>query len=197
MGNRVMIPNQPHTPYGMIEKSARDSAPLRHPYWLYSTPEVETMCRTSHVLVYLQPGQPVKFSPTPTCAADICGVTSAWYNYLTHRVRLNRRSPGRASTRTRLLTPTSERTLRQMSANSAILPESHTDDPQPDFDAPRLIQRIDALAYSLPMITPSGERCFVTLVGSYAAWGETMTALVNAGYTQAEPSAWQEGSASS
>lgn len=74
------------------------------------------------------------------------------------------------------------------------LPDNSIDDPQPDFP-PRLIERADALCYSLPMLAPDGSRCHVVLVGSFAAWCALMTALVRAGYTQAEPQAWQEGGA--
>jgi hypothetical protein len=62
------------------------------------------------------------------------------------------------------------------------------DAPPPDFDARdgRLIRRVDALAYSLPMLAPDGSRCMVTLVGSFAAWCACVTALVSAGFVQAE-----------
>ena len=75
------------------------------------------------------------------------------------------------------------------------LPDNLTDDPPPEFAARdgRLIRRADALAYSLPMLAPDGSRCFITLVGSFAAWGTLMTALVSAGFVQAQPG---EGSAS-
>lgn len=65
------------------------------------------------------------------------------------------------------------------------------DDPTPDFE-PRYI--LDAAP--LPMLTPSGERCYVTLVGSFAAWGETMTTLVRDGWDYAPPVAWTDGGAS-
>lgn len=73
------------------------------------------------------------------------------------------------------------------------LPDNRID-ASADFP-PRLIQRVDALSYSLPMLAPDGSRCHVVLVGSFAAWCALMTALVRAGYTQAEPQAWQEGGA--
>jgi len=79
------------------------------------------------------------------------------------------------------------------------LPDNLTAAPPPDFDAPggRLIQRVDALAYALPMLAPDGSRCFITLVGSFAAWCALMTALVCAGFVQAQPGVWtDEGSAS-
>lgn len=69
------------------------------------------------------------------------------------------------------------------------------DDPQPDFP-PRLIQRVDALSYTLPMTAPDGSRCMVTLTGDFAAWGACMSALVGAGFGYAEPSAWAKGGAS-
>ena len=74
------------------------------------------------------------------------------------------------------------------------IPESDPD-AVPDFDTPRLIQRVDALSYMLPMIAPDGSRCMVTLTGDFAAWGACMTALVSAGFSQAEPSAWAKGGA--
>lgn len=43
------------------------------------------------------------------------------------------------------------------------------------------------------MLAPDGSRCHVVMVGSFAAWGETMRALVREGFTQAEPSAWKGG----
>ena len=75
------------------------------------------------------------------------------------------------------------------------LPDNPIDDPQPNFDAPRLIERADALCYSLPMLAPDGSRCHVVLVGSFAAWGALMTALVRAGFAHAEPGAWAKGGA--
>ena len=112
------------------------------------------------------------------------------YNTHTSRVRQKRRNPDRASTRAGLLTPTSERTLRIMSATSPILPEPHTD-ATPEFDTPRLIQRVDALSYSLPMLAPDGARCMVTLTGDFAAWGAVMRALVREGFDYAPPTGWQ------
>lgn len=79
---------------------------------------------------------------------------------------------------------------------SPILPTQIESDKQPDFP-PRLIQRADALCYSLPMLAPDGSRCHVVVVGSFAAWGETMTALVREGFVaqdepgrKFEPGAW-------
>lgn len=68
---------------------------------------------------------------------------------------------------------------------------TESQDASADFP-PRLIQRVDALSYSLPMIAPDGSRCHVVLVGDFAAWGALMMALVRAGFIQAVPSAWQE-----
>lgn len=74
-------------------------------------------------------------------------------------------------------------------ANHTISPDNRIDDPPAD-SPPRLIQRVDALSYTLPMIAPSGSRCMVVLVGDFAAWGACMSALVREGFEQAEPSAW-------
>ena len=80
------------------------------------------------------------------------------------------------------------------------IPQS--DDLPADFP-PRIIQRVDALSYMLPMTAPDGSRCMVVLTGSFAAWGACMSALVGADFVQAEPerwnkpSAWAKGGASS
>ena len=81
--------------------------------------------------------------------------------------------------------------------NNSSIPQNKfqsNDDPQPDFP-PKLIQRVDALSYMLPMTAPDGSRCMVVLTGSFAAWGACMSALVGADFVQAEPSAWAKGGA--
>ena len=83
--------------------------------------------------------------------------------------------------------------------NNSILPQNESQpirESTPDFP-PRLIQRVDALSYMLPMTAPDGSRCMVVLTGSFAAWGACMSALVGADFVQAEPSAWAKGGASS